>query len=55
MPLALCADVDVAKHEGGVAMDEDIVYEIVVINEVVEVADVETVAYETTGAKEEPQ
>jgi hypothetical protein len=36
-------------------MDEDIIYEIVVINKVVEVADVETAAYETTGAKEEPQ
>jgi hypothetical protein len=34
-------------------MDEDIIYEIVVINKVVD--DVETAAYETTGAKEEPQ
>jgi hypothetical protein len=44
--VAHCAYVEVAKREGGVAVVEDVMLEIVIVNIVVEIANVEAVANE---------
>lgn len=41
--VVLCADVEVAKREGRVAMVEDPVLEIALVNVAVEIADVQAV------------
>ena len=46
------ANVEVAKREGGVAVVEDVILEIIIVNIAVEVANVEAVAHGAMDTKE---
>lgn len=51
--VVLCADIEVAKREGRVAMVEDTMLELAVVNIAGEIANVKAVTHEAVSAKEE--